>query len=156
MKKQISKLGNFKSLATRLSLGFGIIIVLVLGMILINLDSMDQINNNSEELIEQDLELLILAEDLSINMLQRTNYIQAYALTGAEDYRTAFIEGTDDSIALETEALERGNSAQIQPLIDRKITWGELTDDFFDLIDNGNESEALSLFENQIMPIGTR
>lgn len=150
----MSKLVNFKKIGTRLILGFGIIMILVIGMSVKNINSIARINNNTNKLINEGLEMLMINEELSINMLERTTYLQAFALTGNSTYQKSFIDGTEDSIALEELALEKSNSEQLKEAIDQKVRWGQLTDQFFDLYTSGNEDEALSLFEDQIMPIG--
>lgn len=150
----MKKIANFKSLGTRLIIGFGIIIFLVIGLSTINILSIYRINNNTETIINEDLELLMIDEQLSANMLKRLNYLQAFSLTGNIAYQNAFIDDTSESLDLEQTALERSNSEHLQTVIDKKTGWGQLTDQFFKLYDEGNETEALRVFEDQIMPTG--
>ncbi|WP_440894684.1 methyl-accepting chemotaxis protein [Amphibacillus sp. Q70] len=150
----MKKTANFKKLGTRLIIGFGIIIILVISLSSINVLSIYRINNSTEAIINEDLELLTIDEQLSSNMLKRLNYLQAFALTGNVAYQNAFLDNTSESLELEQTALERSDSEHLQTVIDKKTNWGQLADQFFKLYDDGNETEALRVFEDQIMPTG--
>ncbi|GAA4058790.1 methyl-accepting chemotaxis protein [Amphibacillus indicireducens] len=149
MKKQI---GNFKSIGTRLFIGFGIMMILFSVLVLINGWSMYSNSLETEALIEDDLEMLIISEDLAINMLERTNYLQSFTLTGNTSYRDAFVNGIEESVALEEAALAKSNSSQLEQIITRKVEWGHSTDQLLELVNQGNEAEAIRLFEDQILP----
>ena len=147
------KFSNFKQIGTRLVLGFGVIIFLVVALTVVNIMSVNHINNNTDELTEQEMKLLMLNEKLSTNMLERTNLLQAYALTGNESYYASFVDGTPESIALEEEALANSSSDLLMTAIEQKTRWGLLTDQFFRLYNEGKETEALRILEEQILPL---
>lgn len=154
MKRQISKLGNFKRLGTRLSLGFGFVLVLVFLLSFINVSSIYRMNRDTEELIEEEMELLILSTDLSEDMLQRINYLQAYMLTGEEEYRDTYLESMDIGLALGEAALERTDSEQLKQAIVDQEEWGQLTTVIFSMLEAGDQNGAVNLFKNRLMQSG--
>lgn len=152
MQKVSNKFINFKSLGIRLALGFGVVMIIFSALASMNVVSMYRSSLETEVLIEEDMKMLIISEELAINMLERTNYLQAFALTGNRSYADTFIDGTADSLALEESALERDDSEQLQTIIDRKMEWGHSTDQMIKLVDQGDSEAALRLFENEVMP----
>lgn len=148
------KMGNFKRFSTRMILGFGIVIVHVIGLGLSNMLWMNQINRNIEEMVETELNLLMISNELTTDMHERTNYIRAYAASGNTDYQDLFIEKRISIQVAEQDALDSTDAEEWVAAIERKQDWEDLADDFFQLFDNGQKEEALTLLDSQMMPVG--
>ena len=148
------KLGNFKRLGTRLLLGFGFVLILVTVLSVVNLSSIYRINQDTEVLIEEELDLLNISSALADDMLQQLNYLQAYVLTGVEEYRETYSARMEDSHALGLRTVERTNNAQLEEAVSQQVEWGQLTTMIFNMLDTGDQNGAINLFQNRLMQSG--
>lgn len=153
MKKK-SRQWKFKSLRTKILFGFSIVMVLVILLSGYTIYAMFKVNNELEKVMERELALLITDEGLANNMAYRTTLIQGYVLFDSEGYKDEFAAGIEESIALENQALEYSTSELLIELLDKKIEWGTLTDEIFAAYESGNETEAISIMENSLEPLG--
>ena len=74
-------------------------------------------------------------------MAYRASLIRGYLLYGDDSYREQFEAGTKESIALEEEADKVNTDMKFQVLLEKKIRWGTMTDEAFELAGRG-ETEA--------------
>ncbi|MHA6251511.1 methyl-accepting chemotaxis protein [Oceanobacillus sp. CAU 1775] len=153
MKKK-SGILNFKRIRTKVLFGFSIVMALVILFSLYLLFSIQMVNNELETIIDEEVVLLITDEELANNMLDRTRLIQGYLLFDNENYKNAFEDGLEESIALENRAAELSSSPELTSLLERKLDWGYLTDDIIASYESGNEEEARNIMENELEPLG--
>jgi len=150
----MKKLLNFKHLRTKILFGFGLVLVLAVLLSGYNMYSMNQTNNDLQEMIDEELALLVADKDLQANMFERTSLLRGYLLFEDEAYKEEFEAGTEESIELENRALELSDSEQLQDLIDAKTEWGTLTDEVIADYESGNTTQAAAIMENNVMPLG--
>lgn len=148
------KIGNFKRLGTRLLLGFGFVLILVTVLSVVNVSSIYRINQDTEVLIEEELELLNISSALADDMLQQLNYLQAYMMTGVEEYRDKYSSRMEDSHALGQRTVERTNNEQLAEVVAVQVEWSQLTTMIFNMLDSGDQNGAINLFQNRLMQAG--
>lgn len=149
----MKKIFNFKTIRTKVLVAFSAVIVAIILYSSYNVISISQMNEYSEEIIEKQLELLIVDEDLTNNMLNRSGLVRAYMLYDDQKYRKLFEDQIEESIALENRLLELTDSEEAKALIEKKIQWGTLTDEVFAAHDRGDMEEAMHIMETQVAPL---
>jgi methyl-accepting chemotaxis protein len=150
----MKNLFNFKSVRTKIVFGFSIVIILTLLSSVLTTNSINNSNKEMEKLIDNELKLLILDEQLANNMAQRTGLLRAYLLFDDKSFMDEFQAGTEHSLELENQALELSNSAKLETLINKKVEWGQLTDQVVTEYNAGNKEEALELMRTTVGPLG--
>ncbi|MUK89042.1 HAMP domain-containing protein [Ornithinibacillus sp. L9] len=144
---------QFKSIRTKLLVGFSLIIALALVMAVYNNITTNLTINNTKDVAEKELPLLIADEKLAYNMAERTALIQGFLLFDDPSYRTKFDDTLEESFALEDTVLELSSSEKVQELIDKKIQWGTYTDQVFEAYDRGDKERAMDIMANDIEPL---
>jgi len=123
---------NLKSIRSKLLLGFGIILVLVLFMSIFTIYNVNKTNNVAEELVTNDLEELIIYQNLRYNVAERISVTRGYLLYGDPELKEKFYQYTEESKGLE-KALEGYLSDSERPLaqeiIEDSIAWGDYISD---------------------------
>lgn len=152
--KKGSKRFSFKNLRAKILVGFSIVMVLVILLSGFTIYAITKINDDLQRLLEEELSLLITDENLAKNMADRTSLIQGYVLFANDQYKEEFQAGTEESIALENQALEYSESAELGDLLEKKMEWGTLTGEIIAAYENGDEMEAINLMENSLEPLG--
>ncbi|WP_102029493.1 methyl-accepting chemotaxis protein [Salirhabdus sp. Marseille-P4669] len=149
----MKKLFNYKSIKTKILVGFSALIVLTILLSAYNYYSIYKIDGAMKDLISEELELLTTDKNLAQNMAQRTSLLRGYMLYGDESYREQFEAETESSISLENKALELSKSEKLNELIEKKIQWGTFTDEIFAEIDKGNMAKAESILKNEVQQL---
>ncbi|WP_430790600.1 methyl-accepting chemotaxis protein [Virgibacillus flavescens] len=145
---------KFKRVRSKILFGFSIVIIFVLLLGVFNFIAVQKMNNETKEIVEKQLPLLLINEKIAYNMAERTTLIQGYLLSDERSYRQEFEAGIEDSIKIEEELLKQTDSAQAKELIDKKFQWGTATDRVFAAYDQGNREEALTIFSSDVEPLG--
>ncbi len=81
----LNHLFNFKSIKTKIILGFSVIILLVLVLASFNLMSLNKMNNDTKDIADKQLPLLIADEQIAFNTAQRLAAVHAYVLYGENE-----------------------------------------------------------------------
>ncbi|MFC4023888.1 methyl-accepting chemotaxis protein [Oceanobacillus longus] len=149
----LKKLYNFKSIRTRVLSGFAVVILLVLIFILFNSYMIRTTNEQTTEIMDYQLSLLIVDENLANNMATREAYLRGYLLFDDVNEKNRFTDSLGASFELEEELLALNNSKENQELINKKIEWGTLTDEIIALYESGNQDEALRMMKNDLSPL---
>ncbi|WP_068673486.1 methyl-accepting chemotaxis protein [Oceanobacillus sp. Castelsardo] len=144
---------KFKSVRTKIVFGFSIVIVLTLLSSVLNTNSIIKSNKKVENLIDNELELLLLDEQLSGNMANRTGLIRGYLLYGEQDYMDRFQNGTNKSTELINQARELSDSEKLDELVNEKVEWEQLADKVFLEYSKGNKEEALEIMKTTVNPL---
>ncbi|YCA09887.1 methyl-accepting chemotaxis protein [Bacillus sp. AK128] len=117
-----------KSIRTKLLLGFGIVLLLVVFMSVFTVINTSNSNNLAEELVTDDLEELIIYQTLRFNMAERIAVTRGYLLYGDQELKEKFFAYTEESKQLE-ERLDEYLSETERPLaeeiIQKSIAWGD-------------------------------
>lgn len=144
---------QFKSIRAKILGGFGVTIVLMLMLSFYTIHSINKTNTSIRGILEKELDLLIVDEKLLTNMNRRTSLIRGYMLYEDETYRQTFNDELDETIALENQALELSNSAEVDDLMGKKFEWGTLTDEALAAYDEGDNEKAYEIMIEQAQPI---
>ena len=143
-----------KTLRTRIMLDFGIVIILVAILAVSSIVGINGLVNNSEEITEEQLPMLITDSRLAFNIAERVAASRGYMLTQDERYVEEFNQLTESSVALQEELEQASDSEEVHNLIAKSIEWREvLTDRIFPAIKAGNESEAKSIDKEIAEPL---
>lgn len=143
-----------KTLRAQITLGFGIVLLLVVVLSVNSVLGIDGLVKHSEEVSEEQLPVLITDSRLVFNIAERVALSRGYMLTKDEAYIHEFNELTETSIALQEELLSKVNNEQVQQLVNKSIEWREvLTEQLFPAIRAGDEERALEIDRELAEPL---
>ncbi|WP_117169987.1 methyl-accepting chemotaxis protein [Paraliobacillus sediminis] len=149
----MKRLTQFKSIRTKILLGFSVIIILILGYSTYNIVSSTIIQTDTEDITDYQLPLLIADEELKYSIVERIGLARAYILFGDERYKELFNGYTETSIALEEEVLSYSDSEELKQLITDSQEWQKSVEkNIFDAYDQGNVAEAETYLQNTAEP----
>lgn len=146
---------KFKSIKTKILFGFSLIILIVIGLGIMNFMITTNSNDNTRNMIEEQLPLLIADESLAANYAERLATVRGYLLTGDSQFKEDFDNYTEEAKQYQDFILERNDSEAIRQLIDRTVEWRELIiNEVFNEYDQGNEEIALNILRERAVPLG--
>ncbi|MBC5637934.1 methyl-accepting chemotaxis protein [Ornithinibacillus sp. BX22] len=151
----MKNLFNFKSIRTRILFLFSTVLFFVVIYSAFSLYSINLINKESKEIVNKQLALLMLDEDISYDMANRSALLRGYFLLEDESLRQQFENEVEASIALENELMELSDSESTKELLNKKYEWGTLTDKALQAYDRGDKEAALQIMQMEVMPLGT-
>lgn len=150
----LKKLLQFKSIKTKILMGFSIVILLTLILGMYSYYAVNKSNNSTEEIVNNQLQLLIADDKLAFSMAQRIALTRGYVLFGDADYKEQFNEYTEESKEYQLYILEKSDSVEVENLINQSVEWrGIVIDDVFNEYDKGNEELALQNLYNEVQPL---
>ncbi|WP_047984477.1 methyl-accepting chemotaxis protein [Ornithinibacillus californiensis] len=149
----MKNLFNFKTIRAKILLIFSVVLTLTVVFAAFTLYSINKMNDNTEEMINKQLALLVLDEEIAFDMANRAGLVRAYMLYEDEQVRETFESQIEASIALENELLELSDSEETKKLVDKKFQWGQLTDKVFAAFDRGDKETALRIMETEVAPL---
>lgn len=141
----MKRIFTFKSVKTKIMFGFGLLIILVLGMGALSYFSVENINNKTKEIVEKELPLLILDEDLTYNMSQSSSMVRGYLLYGDVNIKEQLEENFEEGKRIEEELSQIGNMDKMKALFDKKRNWEKMIDDTITEYELGNKEKALTI-----------
>ncbi|GAE33727.1 methyl-accepting chemotaxis protein [Halalkalibacter akibai] len=151
----MKRLLNFKSIRMKVLFGFSQLIVLVLILTVFNVGSIMKVNEQTKDIIEYQLPLLIADERLAFNMAQQTALARGYVIYGDQEYKDLFNEYTDRSLALQEELLATTNSEKVVELVEKSNTWrGIIINEVFPIYDQGDSQGAVDILSSQAQTLG--
>lgn len=143
-----------KTLRAQLTLGFGIVLLLVIVLSVTSIRGINGLVKYSEEVSEEQLPVLITDSRLAFNIAERVALSRGYMLTQDETYLEDFDELTEASIALQEDLLNRVNNDQVQQMVNKTIEWREiLTEQLFPAIRAGDEERAIEIDRELAEPL---
>ena len=147
------KILGFRSLKERIQGGFGIVLLLVLVMGITTVLLTQNMNQNTKNLLNQDLELLIADEQLANNVAQQNSLVLAYAMDGKKQFKEIYDEVTESSNTLQDYILSHSDSKEARELIERSIAWRELVEkEIFPRVERNNLSKAQAIAMQKVVP----
>ncbi|KYG29251.1 methyl-accepting chemotaxis protein [Alkalihalobacillus trypoxylicola] len=148
------KMFKFKSIKMRILTGFLLVSILILGLAAVNLYSQSQINEDTDQMINNQLPLLIANEQLSFNISQRIALTRGYVLLGDNSYKEDFQRYTEESVRYEEQIMNLSNSERARELVDLSNEWEVIvTEEVFAQYDSGNEAEAIQILTSTVQPL---
>ncbi|MBM7659789.1 methyl-accepting chemotaxis protein [Bacillus mesophilus] len=141
-----------KSIRTKLLLGFGIILLLVVVMSIFTIVNTGKTNNLAEELVTDDLEELIIYQTLRFNMAERIAVTRGYLLYGDQELKDKFFAYTEESKQLEKDIqgyLSDTERPLAEEIITKSIAWGDyITKNVYDVYD---QNQAAAIENNKLV-----
>lgn len=135
---------KFKSIKSKMLLGFSIVIVLVLVLGIFIFNNLNNTNKLTAQVLEKELPLLIADEKLAYLMSNRMATSRGYIMTGEDSYRDLFKQYTEDSLKVQDTAMAIGENEELGALINRTIEWREFIErEVFAEFEKGNEELAV-------------
>ncbi|GAF67114.1 methyl-accepting chemotaxis protein [Bacillus sp. TS-2] len=148
------KMFKFKSIKMRILTGFLLVSILILGLAAVNLYSQSQINEDTDQMINNQLPLLIANEQLSFNISQRIALTRGYVLLGDNSYKEDFQRYTEESVRYEEQIMSLSNSERARELVDLSNEWESIvTEEVFAQYDSGNEAGAIQILTSTVQPL---
>ena len=143
----MKRIFTFKSVRARIFTGFIFVIVFVIGLSTVNFISIHNINDNTEEIINKNLKLLIYNEKLSSTIKDGIASARGYFLMKDEQYKKDFEAQFALNEELRKEAIANGMSGEGIKLTDKANEWFQIIDEqILPLYDRGDVEEARRLF----------
>ncbi|MFJ7825459.1 methyl-accepting chemotaxis protein [Psychrobacillus sp. NPDC096623] len=150
----MKKLLQIKSIKTKILMGFTLVILLTLILGIYSYYAVNKSNKSTEEIVNNQLQLLIADEKLAFSMSQRIALTRGYVLFGDADYKEQFNEYTEESKGYQAYILENSDSEEVEKLINQSVEWREIViNDVFNEYDKGNEDLALQNLYNEVQPL---
>ncbi|MCT2535958.1 methyl-accepting chemotaxis protein [Aquibacillus koreensis] len=145
---------NFKTIRGRILFGFSFIVALIIVYGGYTTFNSTQISNESKDIAEFQLPLLIADEALAFNISERIGLTRAYVLNGNEEYKQQFEQLTEESEVLQQEALGLSDSEVFTELVGKSDSWEQAVYQFvFNEYDAGNIEVAQQNLETVIKPV---
>ena len=142
-----------KSIKLMIIFGFTVAFLTIIGMSLFNLSSTKSMNKRISNMVEKEQPLLIADFQLANNMAERTSYLQDYIFTGDVNSLEKFTAGKDEGMQLEEYISKHTSLSWVQETLDKKVQWGQLTDEAIALVGTNKIDEAKQLMDKNIQPI---
>ncbi|MBS4210460.1 methyl-accepting chemotaxis protein [Bacillus sp. FJAT-50079] len=134
---------GFKSIRGKLIFSFSIVVLLVIGLGIYNLVSVKNVNDMTEDIVNQEVKLLIADQKLATTMANRLATVRAYILFGDPKFKEQFYEYTERSKQYQADAEALEASAEFNQLMAETVTWRDaIVSEVFDEYDKGNEEVA--------------
>ncbi|MDZ5713396.1 methyl-accepting chemotaxis protein [Jeotgalibacillus haloalkalitolerans] len=142
-----------KKLKWKLLSGFFVLIVFIGGLAAFNIYSITNINQETQNLLEEELVLLSIDQEMRFNVSQQIALTRGYLLYGEPDYREKFDELSvqNDEFA---ETLQNYDvSKEMKSVLTITRVWQEgVNERVFSMYDNGREEESRVLFRSNYEP----
>lgn len=135
-------------------LGFLIILLLVLTINTFTYISLNKVNDDSEEIINDQLPLLIANKTLAHNISERVSAAQGYIMFGTKDYKDRFNEYTIASLQVKEYVKNIAKSEDLIELIDKSDAWQDIVrQEVFNAYEQGDTEKALTIMQEQAEPL---
>jgi len=135
-------------------LGFGVVILLSIFMALYNFIAVTSINDNTTEIVEKDLELLIADSNYAFIVAQRTALIRGYILNGDDSYKELYRSYKEETKELQQKLLEMSSSKEIEEIINKSVEWENAIEIYvIPAYEVGNEKAARNSLEEKVNPL---
>ena len=139
---------NFKTIRTKMILGFTLVLLLIAAMIIYNFTVLNNVNQTTEDVLEEDLPLLIADEQLLSDIYNQAGLARGYILNGDSKYKDLFHEARESSIENQKKIQALSTSSGIEELLQDTAEWQEVIQvEVFDEYDKGNENQAFASLE---------
>lgn len=147
------KIFNFKSIKSKIIAAFSVVILLVFLLGIYNYTAIKQINQDTANIIENDLQQLIANKGMETTMANRISTARGYILSGETNLKERFNEYTEQGMEFEALARSVGVTEEFDDLVDKTVAWRTaITEDVFEVYENGDQAEAVKNL-NELTPM---
>ena len=136
-----------KSVRTKILVGFGLIVLLVLAMVVLLFNSFKQIDTLTDDMIEQEVPLLIVDENMAKNVLEQVAMIRGFILLEQPQLKDELIETMETRQELTTDLLALTDSKEVEETLNIMEEWEGLLLEAVQEKEAGNDEVALDLVQ---------
>src|SRR5690625_6047347 len=136
-----------KSVRTKILVGFGLIVLLVLALVVLLFNSFKQIDTLTDDMIEQEVPLLIVDENMAKNVLEQVAMIRGFILLEQPQLKDELIETMETRQELTTDLLALTDSKEVEETLDIMEEWEGLLLEAVQEKEAGNDEVALDLVQ---------
>lgn len=112
-------------------------------------------NQNSRDIVEEQLPLLIADERLTVNFVERIAMVQNYLLTEDRQYIAEFDSLTEEALDLESLIMDKTDSEEVKEVLVQTVKWREIImNEVIPEFQRGNKESALKVYTNEVVPVG--
>ncbi|WP_080871960.1 methyl-accepting chemotaxis protein [Oceanobacillus timonensis] len=149
----MEKIFNFKSIKSKVIAAFSVVILLVIILGVYNYTAIKQVNQDTTNIIENDLQQLIANKGMETTMANRISTARGYILSGDSTMKDRFEEYTEQGTEFEELARSVGVTAEFDVLINETVEWRTaIADDVFAVYESGDQDTAVENL-NELTPI---
>ncbi|TFD99618.1 methyl-accepting chemotaxis protein [Jeotgalibacillus salarius] len=142
-----------KKLKWKLLSAFFVLVIFIGGLAAFNIYAITDINQETQNLLEEELVLLSIDQEMKFNISQQIALTRGYVLYGEPDYRERFDELAlrNDEFAEELQAYDV--SKEMKSVLTITRVWQEgVNERVFSMYDSGREEDARVLFRANFEP----
>ncbi len=119
--------------------GFSLVLVLVILSGIYNYFSVNKVNEDTENMANEQIPLLVASEKLAFNTAQRLATVRGYIIFGEQEYIDLFNGYTEESKEYQDKILELTDSETVEELVDKSVEWRVfINDKVIEEYKNGN------------------
>ncbi|CQR47936.1 Methyl-accepting chemotaxis protein McpB [Paraliobacillus sp. PM-2] len=145
---------QFKSLRTKILIGFMFLVVLILSYSTFTILSNHDMKMSTERMTDEELSVLIKEEKLVYNIANRISLARGYVLYGDISYLEKFKAVTKESEKLEENLTSEHDLDEVKQLVQATTKWQqEVERNVFSEYRRGNEQKAAAYLKNTAEPI---
>jgi methyl-accepting chemotaxis protein len=135
---------HFKSIGKRIVFAFSIVVAVIVFYISFNVYEISQSNNATEQIVEEELQLLITDYELASTIGLRIAAARGYVLSGNEKYKNIYSENVDRALKNEKIRLSILESSEFNEYSEMSKEWSSYVQkEVFDVYDQGNVELAV-------------
>src|SRR5699024_4624284 len=86
---------NFRSIRSKVLFGFSLVIILTVIFGIFNYWTVSNVNKDTKDMVNKDLELLIANQKLASSMSNRVGSVRGYAADGDQSYKDLFFDESE-------------------------------------------------------------
>ncbi|MFJ7405683.1 MULTISPECIES: methyl-accepting chemotaxis protein [unclassified Lysinibacillus] len=135
---------HFKSIGKRIVFAFSIVVAVIVFYISFNFYEISQSNNATEQIVEEELQLLITDYELASTIGLRIAAARGYVLSGNEKYKNIYSENVERALKNEKIRLSISESTEFNKYSEMAKEWSSYVQkEVFDVYDQGNVELAI-------------
>ncbi|MFJ5788942.1 methyl-accepting chemotaxis protein [Lysinibacillus sp. NPDC093197] len=135
---------HFKSIGKRIVFAFSIVVAVIVFYISFNFYEISQSNNATEQIVNEELQLLITDYELASTIGLRIAAARGYVLSGNEKYKNIYSENVERALKNEKIRLSISESSEFNKYSEMAKEWSSYVQkEVFDVYDQGNMELAV-------------
>ncbi|MEK5332605.1 methyl-accepting chemotaxis protein [Lysinibacillus sp. FSL W8-0992] len=135
---------HFKSIGKRIVFAFSIVVAVIVFYISFNFYEISQSNNATEQIVNEELQLLITDYELASTIGLRIAAARGYVLSGNEKYKNIYSENVERALKNEKIRLSISESSEFNKYSEMAKEWSSYVQkEVFDVYDQGNVELAV-------------
>lgn len=134
---------KFKTISRRIVFSFSIVIAIVMGYIVYNYFAIKQSNDATEQIVQQELQLLIIDYEQAQSIDLRIAAARGYVLSGREKYKEIFQDNVAKELSNEEKRSAFSSSGEFGQFAEMSKEWNRyIEQEVFAVYDQGNTNLA--------------